>query len=64
MSCTENCASAAAPPPAHLRRGQRGRGGNRLDHDAFQRALAQLADEQAHEEVLLLGRGAHEELAQ
>ena len=36
--------------------GSAGRGSDRIDHHAFERALAQFADEQAQQEVLL-GRG-------
>ena len=39
----------------HVGRRQRGGGGDRVDHHAFERALAQLADEQADQEVLLGG---------
>ena len=43
--------------PAHLARRQPGRLGDRLDHHPLERALAQLADQQAQQEVLLgLGR--------
>ena len=40
------------------------RGGDRLEHHALERALAQLADQQADEEVLLGARGAGEQLAE
>src|SRR6266513_161977 len=48
----------------HLRRGQPGRSRERLDHDAFQRALAELADEQAREEILLLRSRAFEQFGE
>jgi hypothetical protein len=46
---------------AHLGGRQRARGGDRVEHHAFERALAQLADDQAHEEVALGGVGAREQ---
>ena len=46
---------------AHLGRREVGCAGDRLDQDALEGALAQLADDEAPEEVLLLGRGAGEQ---
>src|SRR3954463_12993563 len=43
---------------------QAGRGAARFHHDSFQRALPQLADDEPHEEVLLLGSGTREQLAE
>ena len=57
-------------PPAwrggapHFGRGQSGSRGDRLQHHAFERALAQFTDDQAQQEVLLLGRGLFEQLVQ
>ena len=49
---------------AHLRDGQLGRRGDRIDHDAVERALAQLAHEKPREERLLPWRRACEERPQ
>ncbi len=48
----------------HLRRRQPGRRRDRLQHDAFQRALAKLADDEAREEILLLGSRPSEQLGE
>jgi hypothetical protein len=50
--------------PAHVGRGQAGRGGDGVEHHALERALAQLADEQADEKVLLGGGGTGEQRLQ
>ena len=49
---------------AHVRRRQAGRRGDRLEHHALERALAQLADDQPQQEVLLFRRGLLEQLLQ
>src|SRR5213079_2133718 len=47
-----------------LRRRQLGRRRDRLQHDALQRALAKLADDEAREEILLLRSRAFEQLGE
>src|SRR2546427_237965 len=59
---SERAVTAPAAPP--LPPGQRGRRRDRLQHDAFQRALAKLADDKAREEILLLRRRAFEQLGE
>ena len=44
--------------------GNPGRARDGVDEHAFQRALAQLAEEQAHQEVLLECRGRREQIPQ
>src|SRR4051812_33326071 len=46
--------------PAHLVRRHLRRGGQRLGHEAREGPLAELAEDQAHEEILLLAGGAGE----